>query len=73
MEANLPSDVQNLMLLREMVREARESGSWIVDKLPEAPIDVPGVDDKNNRFDWYQVTDAEGRVGYLHAPKGVQL
>lgn len=72
--AGLPQDVQDLIALRENVSDMRTKKNLIVELLPEPPLHVPGCDDKNHRFDWYQVTEQSGvSVGYFHAVKGVEL
>jgi hypothetical protein len=72
--AALPSNVQELMNLREHVTEMRTKKNMIVDKLAEPPLHHPACDDPKGRFDWYVVIDDAGQVqGYFHTPKGVEL
>lgn len=72
--AGLPQDTMDLINLREYVDDMRTKKNLIVDKLETAPLDVPGCDDKYNRFDWYQIKNRDGSsVGYFHTVKGVEL
>lgn len=72
--AGLPQDVQDLIALREYVEDMRTKKGLIVDSLPEAPLYVPGCDDVNNRFTWWQIKNPDGSsVGYFHTVKGVEL
>jgi len=73
-EANLPTDVQDAIALREYVDDLRTKKGYVVDKLSEAPTHIPGVDDIHNRFDWYVIVDDAGQtLGYFHAMKGIEL
>jgi hypothetical protein len=73
-DSSLPTDVLDAISLREYVDDLRIKKGYIVDKLPEAPTHVPGVDDVNNRFDWYMIVDDAGQtLGYFHAQKGIAL
>lgn len=71
----LPPDVEAFHELREYIEKARTEGNLIIDKLPEAPMGWPGVDDPKSRFDWYEVVDpaTKKRIGVFHAPKGAEL
>lgn len=67
-------DEQSLIDLREHITNIRTEKGFKVDKLPEPPLDFPGVDDKNGIFDWYEVRDENDLfLGYFHTPKGVDL
>lgn len=72
--AGLPQDVQDLIALREYVSDMRTKKNLIVEKLPGAPLHIPGCDDVNGRFDWYQIMEQSGAsVGYFHTVRGVEL
>lgn len=73
-----PPDPYSLDELRPYLSKLREQGAE-VNALLEAPLDFPGVDDKGNRFAWYEIkVRSEGsaelqRVAVFHLPKGVEL
>jgi len=71
----LPPDVEALHELRAYIQKLRTEGGIAVNKLDEAPIDFPGVDDKTNRFDWYEIINTENEVlvGVFHTPRGFEL
>lgn len=72
--AGLPSDVQDMINLREYVDDLRVRKNYVVDKLPEPPVHVPGCDDPKGKFDWYIMIDETGKtLGYFHVRKGVML
>jgi len=67
-------DEEALIELRKHISDIRVEKGYIVDKLPEPPLDFPGVDDVNHIFDWYEVRDENKLfLGYFHTPKGVDL
>lgn len=72
--AGLPTDVQDMIALREYVTDMRTRKGLIVDKLETAPVHVPGCDDVYNRFDWYRISNQDDTtVGYFHTVRGVEL
>lgn len=74
---NLPTDIQDIINLREYVDDLRTVKGYVVDKLEEPPLHVPGCDDPNGKFDWYVMLDdtkpERKIVGYFHVKKGIEL
>jgi hypothetical protein len=76
---NLPTDVQDAINLREYVEELRTVKGYIVDKLAEPPLHVPGCDDPHGKFDWYVMIDpsqpdkTKQTLGYFHVKPGIDL
>lgn len=69
-------DEQLLMNQVQGLRARRKEG-WIIDRLDEAPLHVPGCDDVHNRFAWYvikrPVDGGHAVEGYVHFPKDVEV
>lgn len=72
-EPNLPTDVQDMINLREYVEELRTVKGFVVDPLPEPPMHVPGCDDPKGKFKWWVIIDKEGQKSYFHTKHGVEL
>lgn len=70
-------EAEALIDLKEMVALKRKAGDK-VEPVAEAPLHWPGVDDKANRFQWWEwrKKNEQGKLvveGYFHTPKGIVL
>lgn len=70
---SIPADTITAMELREHLLKLQKQG-YIFEALDEAPIDVPGCDDYQNRFQWWRRYDPDMKIeGYFHTVKGFEL
>lgn len=82
-EKQLTLDEERLETQLKGLREKRAEG-WLVERLPTAPLHVPGCDDHANRFAWYRIDEPVGtpkkgaaqeyrNYGYTHFEKDVDV
>lgn len=73
-EMPVSPDLEAIRDLREYITDLRTRKGIVVDPLDAPPLHHEGCDDVNGRFQWWQLTESDGRViGYFYTQKGVQL